>query len=132
VQLLREKLEYEQIVESELGKEFVDLLVTNFYNIGKQLKCDPDSVFFKNGNGNTKEQDNVTENGNDNGKIDLVSVATAIRRSSGKVAVPGMIIGVSTVVQMISETENRCAGCGAYLAQIKHSPPIVFRIFTAN
>jgi hypothetical protein len=59
--LLREKLEYEQIVESELGKEYVDLLVTNFYNLGKELRGDPDGVFFKNGNGNGKVNDKWKE-----------------------------------------------------------------------
>jgi hypothetical protein len=32
-------------------------------------------------------------------KSELISVATAIRRSSGRVTISGMIIGVSTVVQ---------------------------------
>jgi DNA replicative helicase MCM subunit Mcm2 (Cdc46/Mcm family) len=57
-------------------------------------------------------------------EAELISVSTAIRRSTGRVAIPGMIIGVSTVVQMISETETRCANCGTIIAYIKHTSPL--------
>jgi DNA replicative helicase MCM subunit Mcm2 (Cdc46/Mcm family) len=57
-------------------------------------------------------------------KSELISVATAIRRSSGRVTVPGMIIGVSTVVQMTMQTEIRCVKCDAKIANIKHNPPL--------
>jgi replicative DNA helicase Mcm len=57
-------------------------------------------------------------------KTELISVSAAIRRSSGKVAVPGMIIGVSTVVQMTTETKITCANCKNSIGQIKHTPPL--------
>jgi hypothetical protein len=43
---------------------------------------------------------------------ELISVAEAIRRSSGKVGVKGLIIGVSSVVQAVKETEFKCSNCG--------------------
>lgn len=54
-----------------------------------------------------------------------ISVATAIRRSSGRVTVPGMIIGVSTIIQMTCETEVKCGQCdNVVIQQIKHNPPL--------
>jgi hypothetical protein len=52
VELLRNQIEDEQIIESELGKDVVEIIITNFYNLGKQLRSDPDSLFFKSKNGN--------------------------------------------------------------------------------
>jgi replicative DNA helicase Mcm len=61
---------------------------------------------------------------NEDSDYESVSVSTAIRRSTGRVAVPGMIIGVSTVVQMTIETEIKCTRCKCPMGQIKHTPPL--------
>jgi DNA replicative helicase MCM subunit Mcm2 (Cdc46/Mcm family) len=57
-------------------------------------------------------------------KSELISVAAAIRRSSERVTVPGMIIGVSTVIQMTKETKITCSKCDGKIANIKHKPPL--------
>jgi hypothetical protein len=64
-----------------------------------------------NGKGNNKDRDRETEN-----ESELISVAAAIRRSDGRVTVPGMIIGVSTVVQMTMQTKIRCSQCNWLMA----------------
>ena len=57
------------------------------------------------------------------GRAELLSVAEAIRRSSGKVVVKEMIIGLSSVVQVVEETDFTCSNCG-YSDVIKHNPPL--------
>jgi DNA replicative helicase MCM subunit Mcm2 (Cdc46/Mcm family) len=55
--------------------------------------------------------------------VDLMSVAEAIRRSSGKVAVKGMIIGLSSVIQVVKQTEYACSSCGDSNTVV-HNPPL--------
>ena len=47
----------------------------------------------------------IAENPGVSQGLELISVAEAIRRSSGKVAVKGMIIGLSSVEQVVTCTE---------------------------
>ena len=54
---------------------------------------------------------------------ELISVAEAIRKSSGRVSVKGLIIGVSSVVQAVKETEFKCSNCGQ-TDTIQHTPPL--------
>ena len=54
---------------------------------------------------------------------DIISVAEAIRRSSGKVGVKGLIIGISSVVQAVKGTEFECSNCGQSDI-IQHTPPL--------
>lgn len=56
-------------------------------------------------------------------RIELISVAEAIRRSSGRYAVKGLIIGLSSVIQVINETEFGCSNCGN-CDTIEHNPPL--------
>ena len=54
-------------------------------------------------------------------RTELISVAEAIRRSSGKGAVSGLIVGLSSVIQVIKETEFECSNCGQSDTE-SHSP----------
>jgi replicative DNA helicase Mcm len=55
--------------------------------------------------------------------LELVSVADALRRSSGKVAVKGMIIGLSSVEHVVTGTEMTCSSC-SFSNNINHNPPL--------
>jgi DNA replicative helicase MCM subunit Mcm2 (Cdc46/Mcm family) len=57
---------------------------------------------------------------------ELISVAEAIRRSSGKVGVNGLIIGISSVVQVVKKTEFKCSNCGQ--SDIEHHNPPLFSL----
>ena len=52
------------------------------------------------------EKDAMASNGI---RTELITVAEAIRRSSGKVAVNGLIVGISSVIQVIKETQFECS-----------------------
>jgi replicative DNA helicase Mcm len=68
-------------------------------------------------------QQEMEKDAGDAKTVELISVAEAIRRSFGKVAVKGLIIGVSSVVQVVSGTEFECSYCGQ--SQIEqHTPPL--------
>ena len=55
------------------------------------------------------EQEMEEDTKNSMGTVtELISVAEAIRRSSGKVAINGLIVGMSSVTQAIKETEFEC------------------------
>ena len=56
-------------------------------------------------------------------RTELISVAEAIRRSSGKVAVNGLIVGMSSVIQVIKETEFECSRCGQSDTEL-YNPPL--------
>jgi DNA replicative helicase MCM subunit Mcm2 (Cdc46/Mcm family) len=70
-----------------------------------------------------KELEKDTENPGVSQGMDLISVAEAIRRSSGKVAVKGMIIGLSSVEQVVNCTALTCCSCNHY-DSINHNPPL--------
>jgi hypothetical protein len=53
----------------------------------------------------------------------LISVGEAIRRSFGKVGVKGLIIGMSSVVQAVKETEFECSNCSQSNTE-RHIPPL--------
>ena len=58
------------------------------------------------------EQEMEEDTKNSMGTVtELISVAEAIRRSSGKVAINGLIVGMSSVTQVIKETEFECSSC---------------------
>src|SRR5437763_8674150 len=52
-----------------------------------------------------------------------ISVAEAIRRSNGKVVVKGIIIGFSSVIQVVTQTEFECSKCGKS-DSVLHNPPL--------
>ena len=56
-------------------------------------------------------------------RTELISVAEAIRRSNGKAAVSGLIVGLSSVIQVIKETEFECSNCGQSDSE-SHNPPL--------
>ncbi|MGC2427696.1 MAG: AAA family ATPase, partial [Nitrososphaeraceae archaeon] len=62
-----------------------------------------------------------------------ISVAEAIRRSSGKVAINGLIVGMSSVTQAIKETEFECSSCGQSDTEV-YNPPLFSqpRSFSSN
>jgi DNA replicative helicase MCM subunit Mcm2 (Cdc46/Mcm family) len=69
------------------------------------------------------QQEMEKDAGHDPRAVELISVAEAIRRSCGRVVVKGLIIGISSVVQVVSETEFGCSSCGqSHIEQ--HIPPL--------
>lgn len=70
-----------------------------------------------------KEMEKDCVDGSSGTTTELISVAQAIRRSSGKVGVKGLIIGVSSVVQAVKETEFKCSSCGQSKIE-RHTPPL--------
>jgi|GEM_PF-1717052 len=70
-----------------------------------------------------QEQEKDSSPNGASGRTDLISVAEAIRRSSGRVAVKGMIIGLSSVIQVVKRTEFTCSNCGNSNV-VEHSPPL--------
>ena len=70
-----------------------------------------------------KEMEKDSADGSSGTTTELISVAEAIRRSSGKVGVKGLIIGVSSVVQAVKETEFECSNCGQSNTE-RHTPPL--------
>lgn len=63
-----------------------------------------------------EEQHNTT--------VELISVAEAKRRPSGKVAVKGMIVGISSVEHIVMATKFSCSNCGISEGPIEHTPPL--------
>jgi DNA replicative helicase MCM subunit Mcm2 (Cdc46/Mcm family) len=59
-----------------------------------------------------------------NAALELISVAEAKRRSFGRVAVKGIIVGISSVEHMIMATKFSCSNCGIYEGPIEHTPPL--------
>ena len=55
--------------------------------------------------------------------VEPISVTEAIRRNSGQVAVKGMIIGVSSVEQVVTGIEFYCSNCHFSLP-VKYNPPL--------
>ena len=56
--------------------------------------------------------------------VELISVADAKRRSFGRVAVKGMIVGISSVEHAIMATKFSCSNCGVTEGPIEHMPPL--------
>jgi DNA replicative helicase MCM subunit Mcm2 (Cdc46/Mcm family) len=70
-----------------------------------------------------REQEKDSDSNYGPSRTELLSVAEAIRSSSGKVAVKGMIIGLSSVIQVVKETEYSCSNCGNSDV-VTHNPPL--------
>ena len=80
------------------------------------------------------EQEMEEDTKNSMGTVtELISVAEAIRRSSGKVAINGLIVGMSSVTQAIKETEFECSSCGQSDTEV-YNPPLFSqpRSFSSN
>jgi DNA replicative helicase MCM subunit Mcm2 (Cdc46/Mcm family) len=56
-------------------------------------------------------------------QTETLSVEQAIRRNKGRLTVPGMIIGLSSVEQVVTLTEFECSNC-KYSFEAKHNPPL--------
>jgi DNA replicative helicase MCM subunit Mcm2 (Cdc46/Mcm family) len=69
------------------------------------------------------EQELEKEAGGSSISAEAISVAEAIRRSSGKVVVKGMVIGLSSVIQVVTQTEFVCSNCGTSNS-VFHNPPL--------
>ena len=79
-----------------------------------------------------QEMEKDCANGSMGTMTEIISVAEAIRRSSGKVGVKGLIVGLSSVIQVIKETEFECSSSGQSDAEI-HDPPLFYiPIFLSN
>lgn len=55
--------------------------------------------------------------------IEILSVELAIRKNAGRFAVPGMIIGLSSVEQVVTHTQFECSNC-KYSLLVRHNPPL--------
>jgi DNA replicative helicase MCM subunit Mcm2 (Cdc46/Mcm family) len=63
------------------------------------------------------------EKNNEQTQTETLSVEQAIRRNKGRLTVPGMIIGLSSVEQIVTSTEFECSDC-KYTFDSKHNPPL--------
>lgn len=66
------------------------------------------------------EKDVLASNGV---RTELISVAEAIRKNVGKVSVNGLIVGISSVIQVVKETEFECSNCGQSDTE-RYDPPL--------
>ncbi len=66
------------------------------------------------------EKDVLTSNGV---RTELISIAEAIRKNVGKVSVNGLIVGISSVIQVVKETEFECSNCGQSDTE-QYNPPL--------
>ncbi len=69
------------------------------------------------------EQQDEESNEQTQTQIERLSVEQAIRRNKGRLIVPGMIIGLSSVEQVVTCTEFECSNC-KYSFVAKHNPPL--------
>jgi hypothetical protein len=61
-------------------------------------------------------------------QTETVAVEQAIRRNKGRLAVPGMIIGLSSVEQVVTHTEYECLSF-KYSFEATHNPPVLPCLF---
>ena len=69
------------------------------------------------------QQEMENDSDSSGNRTELISVAEAIRKSSGKVGVNGLIVGISSVIQVVKETEFECSSCGQTDTE-QHNPPL--------
>jgi MCM P-loop domain/MCM OB domain/Bifunctional DNA primase/polymerase, N-terminal len=72
-----------------------------------------------------EEESNLQSSSSSSGTVytELISVAEAIRKSHGRFVVKGMVIGISSVIQVVKQTTFACSSCGDSKV-VLHSPPL--------
>ena len=70
-----------------------------------------------------KDIDQHDKGNNEQAHTEILSVEQAIRKNKGKATVPGMIVGLSTVEQMVTCTVFECSNC-KHSSQVNHNPPL--------